>query len=132
MSRIPTTKITSPRCPCGYHTQTPKHLLLYCKLYKSERKKMQHKIKPHPLTWRIAMFTSRGLKASLTFLEETGIATRSWLRGSTDLECGGGWRHGDEEGGVEEEEVGRRGERAEQVEREVGERRGESERRGVG
>ena len=93
---------------------------------------MQHEIKPHPLTWRIAMFTSRGLKASLTFLEETGIATRSWLRESKDLECDGGWRHGDEEGGKEEEEVGRRGERAEEVAREMGERRGEEEGGGVG
>jgi hypothetical protein len=99
-----------------------------------ERKKMQQKIKPHPLTWRIAMFTSRGLKASLTFLEETGIATRAWLRGSKELECDGGWRHGDEG----EEEVGdgdgggRREERAGQVERELGGGRGESERGGVG
>jgi ribonuclease HI len=132
LSRIPTTEITTPKCPCGYRTQTPKHLLLYCKFYKTERKKMQTTIKPLPLTWRIAMFTTRGLKASLTFLEETGIATRAWLRGSKDLECDGGWRHGDERDGNEGEDGGRREERAEQVEREVGGRRGEQERGGVG
>jgi hypothetical protein len=134
LSRIPTTKITTPRCTCGYRTQTPKHLLLYCKLYKSERKKMQTTIKPHPLTWRIAMFTTKGIKASITFLEETGIATRAWLRGSKDLECDGGWRHGNE--GEEEEgdgeERGRREERARQVERDFGGGRGGSERGGVG
>jgi hypothetical protein len=132
LSRIPTTKINTPKCPCGYRSQTPKHLLLYCKLYKAERKKMQHKIKPHPLTWRIAMFTSRGLKASLTFLEETGIATRSWLRGSTELECDGGWRHGDDDDEAERDDRSRREERAEEVEREVGSRRVVSERGGVG
>jgi hypothetical protein len=58
LSHIPSTKITTPKCPCGYRNQTPKHLLLYCKLYKTERKKMQTTIKPHPLTWRMAMFTN--------------------------------------------------------------------------
>jgi len=93
---------------------------------------MQDSIKPHPLTWRIALFTTRGLKASLTFLEETGMATRAWLIGSKNLECDGGWRHRDNEveGNSEEEE--RRGERAEEVEREAGRRREERERGGVG
>jgi hypothetical protein len=132
LSRIPATKVTTPKCPCGYHNQTPKHLLLYCKLYKAERKKMHQKIRPHPLTWKIAMYTSKGLKASLTFLEKTGIATRAWLRGSKDLECDGGWRHGEEANGREEEESGRREERAEQVEREAGRRLEMEERGGVG
>ena len=61
------------------------------------------------------MFTSKGLKASLTFLEETGIATRSWLRGSKNLECDGGWRHADTEDGEHPEEEDRRGERAEDL-----------------
>ena len=93
---------------------------------------MQQKIKPHPLTWKIAMFTSRGLKASLTFLEETGIATRSWLRGSTNLECDGGWSHGDDDNEDERDDRGRREERAEEVEREVGRGRVVPERGGVG
>jgi hypothetical protein len=93
---------------------------------------MQNTIKPHPLTWRIAMFTTRGLKASITFLEETGIATRAWLIGSKDLECDGGWRHEDNETGMNPEEEERRGERAEEVEREAEERREERERGGVG
>ena len=132
LSRIPATKITTPQCPCGYRSQTPKHLLLYCKLHKHARRVMQNAIKPHPLTWRIAMFTTRGLKASLKFLEETGMATRSWLIGSKELECDGEWRHGDNEvrGNPEEEE--RREERAGEVEREAGQRGEESERGGVG
>ena len=68
----------------------------------------------------------------MTFLEKTGIATRAWLRGSKDLECDGGWRHGDEEVIVDGEEAGRRGERAEEVERESRERRGEQERGEMG
>ena len=78
------------------------------------------------------MFTTRGLKASMTFQEETGIATRSWLLGSKDLECDGGWRHEDDETGWSPEEEERRGERAEEVGREAGGRREESERGGVG
>jgi hypothetical protein len=132
LSRIPTTKITTPKCPCGYRSQTPKHLLLYCKFYKTARQKMKNDIKPNPLTWRIAVFTTRGLKATMTFLEETGIATRAWLRGSEDLECDGGWRHGHNEETFDGDEAGRREERAEEVERERRERRGEQERGGVG
>jgi ribonuclease HI len=132
LSRIPTTNITTPKCPCGYRSQTPKHLLLYCKYYKAERKKMRNDIKPHPLTWRMAVFTSRGIKATMTFLEETGIATRAWLKGSKDLESDGGWRHREDEDFVGDEEAGRRGERAEEVERESREMRGRQERGGVG
>ena len=78
------------------------------------------------------MFTNRGLKATMTFLEKTGMATRAWLRGSKDLECDGGWRHRDNEVGGNPEEEHRRGERAEEVEREAGGRRVERERGGVG
>ena len=78
------------------------------------------------------MFTTRGLKASMAFLEETGIATRAWLRGSKDLECDGGWRHRNEDDGGEEEDDVRRRERAEEVERDEVLRGGEQERGGVG
>ena len=78
------------------------------------------------------MFTTRGLKASMKFLEETGMATRSWLLGSKDLECDGGWRHEDNEAGGNPEEVERRGEREEEVERDMEGRIVERERGGVG
>jgi len=93
---------------------------------------MQNAIKPQPLTWRIAMFTTRGLKASMKFLEETGMATRAWLIGSKDLECDGGWRHTDNEARGNPEEEERREERAEEVGREAEGRREERERGGVG
>ena len=78
------------------------------------------------------MFTTRGLKASITFLEETGMATHAWLLGSKDLEYDGGWRHEDNEAERNLEEEERREERAEEVEREVAGRREERERGGVG
>ena len=78
------------------------------------------------------MFTTRGLKASMKFLEETGMATRAWLLGSKDLECDGGWRHEDNEAERNLEEEQRRGERAEEVERDVEGSRLERERGGVG
>ena len=78
------------------------------------------------------MFTTRGLKASMKFLEETGMATRAWLIGSKDLECDGGWRHTDNEARGNPEEEERREERAEEVGREAEGRREERERGGVG
>jgi hypothetical protein len=78
------------------------------------------------------MFTTRGLKATMTFLEKTGMATRAWLIGSKDLECDGGWRHGDDEVRRNPEELERQVERAEEVEREVGGRREQRDRGGVG
>ena len=78
------------------------------------------------------MFTTRGLEASMTFLEETGIATWAWLLGSKDLECDGGWCHEDNEAGWNSEEEERRGERAEDVERDMEGRIVERERGGVG
>ena len=37
LARIPTSSIKSPLCPCGYRRQSPRHLLLDCKNYKTER-----------------------------------------------------------------------------------------------
>jgi hypothetical protein len=72
------------------------------------------------------MFTTRGLKASMTFLEETRIAMHAWLRGSKDLECDQRWSHANDEDEEIERLTGRRrGERAEEVEREAEGRRRE-------
>ena len=108
LSRVPTTNIESPRCTCGYYNQTPKHLILHCKLYKTERKQLIKTIKPLPLTWRIAAFTTKGLQATLKFLESTGTGTRTWILGSTNEEDYGGWGNQKEE--WREDEGERRGE----------------------
>ena len=38
LARIPTSSIESPLCPCGYQKQSPRHLLLDCKNYKTKRR----------------------------------------------------------------------------------------------
>ena len=96
LARIPTSTIDNPKCQCGYHTQTPKHLLLYCKLYNAERKTLKKAMHPLPLAWKTAMHTTKGIAATLDYLKDTGIATRQWLLGrhseGTAL-TGTGWSH---------------------------------------
>jgi ribonuclease HI len=96
LSRIPSTEIESPACTCGYHHQTPKHLLLECRLYNTERKQLKRDIRPLTLTWQTAMHTTRGLQATMTFLQSTGTGTRSWMMGPKDMLLeSAGWREYD-------------------------------------
>jgi hypothetical protein len=41
LSQIPSTEIECQARTCGYHHQIPKHLLLKCKLYNTERKQLR-------------------------------------------------------------------------------------------
>ena len=65
--------------------QTPKHLLLYCKHYTKERKKMKEALNTPTLTLRQLFTTVKGSVALLAFLEKTNIATASWLLASGAL-----------------------------------------------
>jgi hypothetical protein len=112
LARIPSSTIESPVCPCGYRKQTPEHLLLHCKHYRTERKTMIRKMKPLPPLWRTAMHTSRGLAATLKYLEETKVGSRTWILGPRDADVGGfGWSHirDDGTGGEGEEGEARSG-----------------------
>ena len=54
------------------------------------------------------MHTGKGLRATLEFLEETGVGTRTWILGPRDEHVGGfGWSHIRDDG-VEEGEAGDR------------------------
>ena len=79
LARIPTSSIESQICPCGYRRQSSGHLLLDCKYYKPERRRMKQKIKPLPLTWHMAMHTGKGFQAVLKFLERTGVGSWTWI-----------------------------------------------------
>jgi hypothetical protein len=59
--------------------QTPKHLLLHCKHYGKERKKMKEALNTPALTLQQLFTTAKGSAAMLAFLEKTKIATASWL-----------------------------------------------------
>ena len=57
--------------------QTPKHLLLHCKHYVQERKKMRKKLGQLTL---VKLFNTKAGSAALrAFLDETEIATARWL-----------------------------------------------------
>jgi ribonuclease HI len=123
LARIPSSTIDSPTCPCGYRKQTPEHLLLHCKHYRTERKTLTQKMKPLPPLWRTAMHTTRGLAATLKFLEDTGVGTRTWILGPRDVETGGfGWSHmrDDEERGGRGEGEARSGRLEDEVAEVVG------------
>jgi ribonuclease HI len=59
--------------------QTPKHLLLHCKHYTMERRKMTEALNTPTLTLQQLFTTAKGSAALLAFLEKTNIATASWL-----------------------------------------------------
>jgi hypothetical protein len=59
--------------------QTPKHLLLHCKHYRKERKKMKDALNTPILTLQLLFITAKGSAALIAFLEKTKIATASWL-----------------------------------------------------
>jgi hypothetical protein len=70
----------------------PKHLLLECKLYNTERKHLKKEIQPLPLTWQMVIHTTRGLQATMTFFQNMGAETRSWQIGTRDMSTdNAGW-----------------------------------------
>ena len=59
--------------------QTPEHLLLHCKHYKEERKRVLHALDTPLLTVQQLFNTRKGSAAMLGYLKETEIATATWL-----------------------------------------------------
>jgi ribonuclease HI len=105
LTRIPSSDISSATCPCGYRKQTPEHLLLNCKYYKTQRKTLKSKMNPLPALWQTAMHTSRGLAATLPYLEDTGVGTRTWMLGPRADVGGFGWAHMRDDGGENDGEL---------------------------
>ena len=68
-------------CTCG-DIETPKHLLLHCRVYKEERKILFNKVKKALRTSSITLLallhTKQGIESTLVFLKETKISTRTW------------------------------------------------------
>ena len=66
-------------CPCG-PKQTPTHLLLDCKIsnIKEARAKVKKTLNTNNLTLSLLLGTTKGIEATIKFLEETKVATRSW------------------------------------------------------
>jgi ribonuclease HI len=70
---------TTDKCSCGAK-QTPTHLLLSCKWYKEERKKLRKNLKTN-LSLQLLLHTRKGAKETLEFLKRTSICTRKWMLG---------------------------------------------------
>jgi hypothetical protein len=65
--------------------QTPKHLLLECKLYWEDRKEMQRQLNSS-LSLEKLFCIKKGRKVLFLFLSRTKIATREWLMAAESLE----------------------------------------------
>lgn len=72
-------KRDSSLCSCG-SPQTPKHLLLSCRLYRNERKTLQHELR-HTITLPLLLHTKAGVEATIAFIQSTRIGTRQWHLG---------------------------------------------------
>ena len=72
---------------CDGAIQTPKHLLLECRLYREERKEMQRQLSSS-LSLEKLFCTEKGRRALFLFLSKTEIATRKWLMEAEALEGG--------------------------------------------
>ena len=67
------------KCTCR-SIETPKHLLLECRVFNIQRKKLLknigEKVKVNPPTLKLLLYTGIGIKEILVFLKETNICTR--------------------------------------------------------
>ena len=90
------------QCQCGKAPQTRKHLLLRCKLYWKERKRILGNA-----TLPFLLGTKEGQQKLGEFVLETGVGTRKWLLGkqSEENERWGWGRLNDEEEGDEGKEA---------------------------
>jgi hypothetical protein len=79
LARIPSSKIATEDCFCGAARQTPKHLLLECKLYKQGREKMKKAGNFRRLAIPLLLHTKKGLEVVSNFLSTHRIGTRSWI-----------------------------------------------------
>jgi len=116
----------SNRCLCG-KKETPKHLLLECPRYRTQRavleEKIRNQIRVKELNLPLLLHTKVGIESTLAFLKETKICTRTWhVQREEEREE----EHEEEQVGEREEERGEEQEEGQEEERE--EEEGESDR----
>jgi hypothetical protein len=76
-------KSDSSRCSCGA-IQTADHLLLRCKWYRQERRRLKETLEEDNITLPLLLHTKKGIAATLCFLESTKVATRKWQLGQEE------------------------------------------------
>ena len=73
--------VQNNRCTCGA-IESPKHLLLECRVYNKERRVLFNKIKQvlriSNITLLALLHTKQGIESTLVFLKDTKISTRPW------------------------------------------------------
>lgn len=65
------------RCRCG-KKETPEHLLLSCKDYNNERRKLKDSMNGNQLSLNLLLHTDIGIVKTIDFLKKTRISTRRW------------------------------------------------------
>ncbi|WP_432712296.1 reverse transcriptase domain-containing protein [Pedobacter sp.] len=90
-------KTTSSNCRCSSAKQTAEHLLLHCKNYNKDRRKLVKDLGNKQPSLALLLHTTKGITATTNFLETTKIGTRKWHLGQIEDE--------EEEEEEEEEEV---------------------------
>ena len=71
-SRVP--RITSPACPCGKHKQTPEHVIMFCRLMKSDRDLMFRDAGTR--SYQALTESPKPLKSLTAWLMKSGILTQ--------------------------------------------------------
>jgi len=83
---VRTPKFEDPNCFHGCNTsQTPEHLLFSCKNYVSERKILRQTTNIRQFILPILFANVENTKATLTYIKNTGIATRAWFNNHTTI-----------------------------------------------
>ena len=73
--------MTDTKCICGSE-ETPRHLLLYCRVYSEQRKTLFSKVKKllniRSITLLPLIYIKAGIEYTVVFLKETSISIRKW------------------------------------------------------
>ena len=69
--------IETDSCSCG-SKQSAKHLLLDCRRYIQNRKKMKERLGVKQLSLEVVLHNSIGIASALEYLKDTEISTRGW------------------------------------------------------
>lgn len=70
-------RISNDKCKCGKR-ETVDHLLLSCKIFKTERAELKRELNGNNLNTRLLLNTRRGITKIIEFIHKTGISTRKW------------------------------------------------------
>jgi ribonuclease HI len=103
LHRIKAPHINTPQCHCSTAIQTPEHLLLKCKTFEPQRRKLHY----HPIDMKNALFSRWEMERTMEFLKMTGIGFKRWLteeREEEDWEDRRWWGHGVGQGILDGEE----------------------------